>query len=70
MIFLDIESTYRPGVGFADATDFLFNKRRTFPHQNLLPVLGTPDQMIGQFVGDVFGVLRIHTQQYNIGSHT
>lgn len=65
MIGLHIERTYRPGVGFTDATDFLFEKRGEFPDQNLFPVFGAPDKMVSQLVGDVFGVLYIHTRQYN-----
>jgi hypothetical protein len=62
MIFLHIERAYRPGIGFTDATDFLFEKRSTFLHQNLLAILATPDKMVRKLVGDVFGVLCIHTR--------
>jgi hypothetical protein len=47
MIWLNIECAYRPGVGFTDTADFLFEKCSEFPNQNLLPVLGTPDKVIG-----------------------
>ena len=61
MICLHIESAYRPGIGLADAADFLFDKCSKFTHQNLFPIFRTPDKVIGQFIGDVFGVLCIHT---------
>jgi hypothetical protein len=70
MIFLYIERTYRPGVGFADATDFLLDKRGDLASQDVFPVLGTPDKVIGSFVGDVFGVLCIHACQYNVSSNS
>ena len=62
MICLHIESADRPGSGFADAADFLFDKCSKFTYQNLFPIFRTPDKVIGQFIGDVFGVLCIHTQ--------
>jgi hypothetical protein len=68
MIFLYGKCAYRPGVGFTDATDFVFYKRSELANQNLLTVLGTPDKVIGSLVSNVFGVLRIHTQHYNICS--
>jgi hypothetical protein len=61
MIFLHVECAYRPGVRFADSTDFLFDKCRKLAHQNLFPVLRTPDKVIGQLIRDVFGVLCLHT---------
>ncbi len=60
MICLHIERAYRPGIGFADAVDFPFYKRRELAGQNLLAVFGTPDKVIGQFVGDALGVLCMH----------
>jgi len=68
MIFLHVKRTYRPGVRFAETTDFLFDKQSKLANQNLFPLLGAPDKVIGQFIRDVFGVLCIHTQQYNICS--
>jgi len=68
MIFLHIKRTYRPGVRFAETTDFLFDKQSKLANQNLFPLLGAPDKVIGQFIRDVFGVLCIHTQQYHICS--
>ncbi len=68
MSFLHIKRTYRPGVREAETTDFLFDKQRQFANQNLFPILGAPDKVIGQFIRDVFGVLCIHTQQYNMCS--
>ena len=65
MIGLDIERPYRPGVGFADAANCLFHKRSKLANQNLLAVCGTPDKVISQLIGDVFGVLCIHTQHYH-----
>lgn len=35
-----------------------------FPGQDVFTVLGTPDKVIRQLVGDVFGVLCLHTRQY------
>ncbi len=69
MIFLHIERAYRPGVGFADATDFLLDKRGDLASQDAFPVLGTPDKVIGSFVRDMFGVLCIHARQYYICSN-
>jgi hypothetical protein len=69
-IFLHIESASRPGVRFTDAANFLFHKRRKLAKQNLLPLLGTADKVIGQFVGDVFHVRCIHTRHYNKCSHS
>jgi hypothetical protein len=65
MICLNIQSACRPSVRFTDAADFLVEKRRQFANENLLAVFGTPDKVIGQFVGDVFGVLCIHTRHGN-----
>lgn len=65
MICLPISRAYRPGIGFADAAAFLFDKRSDLANQNLLAILGTPDKMIAQLARDVFGVLCIHTRQYN-----
>ena len=70
MICLRIERPYRPGIGFTDTADFLFDKRRKFANENLFAVFGTPDKVIGQFIGDVFGVLCIHTHQYSICSNS
>src|SRR5260370_5530676 len=69
VVFLDIESAYGPGSGFADAAYFLFDKRSKLADQNLLTIFGTPDKVVGHFVGDVFGVLCLHTRQYNKRSH-
>jgi hypothetical protein len=69
MLCLHIESAYRPGIGFADAVDFPFHKRRKLARQNLFAIFGTPDKVIGQLVGDVFGVLCLHTHHCNICSN-
>ncbi len=47
MIFLDIESAYRPGVRFANPAQFLFHKCRNLSGQEMFPILGTPDKVIG-----------------------
>ena len=65
MVWLDVYRANRPVPCFADPTDFLLNERCQLAHQNLLPVLGAPDKVIGQLIGDVFGVLRIHTTDCN-----
>ena len=61
--------TGQPGVGFTDTADFLFHKSSKLAHENLFPVLGTPDQVIGQLIRNLFGVLCIHTQQYTMCSN-
>jgi excisionase family DNA binding protein len=68
MIFPHIERAYRPGVDSTDAADFLFDKRCNLPGQDAFPIFGTPDKVISQFVGGMFGVLGIHTQHYNMCS--
>ena len=47
------------------AANFPFDKRCQLPNQNLFTVFGTPDKMVSQLVGDMFGVLRIHTRHYD-----
>jgi hypothetical protein len=68
MIFLNSERTSHPGVGFTDATDFLFEKRSKRAPENLLPIVRAPDKMGSKRVGDMFGVLYIHTQRYTMCS--
>ena len=46
VIYLHVERTYRPGVGFTDTTDYLFDKRGELTNQNLLPIFWTPDKVI------------------------
>ena len=70
MIFLDIERTYRPGIGVTNPAEFLFDTCCNPPGQDAFAVLGTPDKVIGQFVSDMFGMLHIHTRQYNICSNS
>ena len=65
MVFLHVESAYRPGVGFTNPAKLLFDKRGDLPGQNTFAVLGTPDKLIGAYVVDVFGVLCLHLRQYN-----
>jgi hypothetical protein len=69
MIFPHIERAYRPGVDFTDAADFLFYKRGNLPSQDAFAIFGTPDKVISQFVGDMFGALCIHTQHDHICSN-
>jgi hypothetical protein len=69
MIFPHIERASRPGVAFTDAADFLFYKRGNLPGQDAFPVFGTPDKVISQCVGGMFGVLCIHIQYSNICSN-
>ncbi len=47
MIFLYVESAYRPGVGSSDAADLLFDKCCYLISEDTSPVLGTPDEVIG-----------------------
>jgi hypothetical protein len=65
MIFLHIERTYRPGVGFTETTNFLFDECSQLAHQNLFPLLGTPDKVVSQLIRDMLGLLRIHACHYN-----
>jgi hypothetical protein len=48
---------------------FLFHKCRNLSGQEMFPVLGTPDKVIGSFVGDVFGVLCLHPRHCNMCSN-
>jgi hypothetical protein len=68
MIFLHMKRTSHPGVRFAETMDFLFDKQSKLANQNLFPILGAPDKVIGQFIRDVVGVLCVHTQLYNMCS--
>ena len=43
---------------------FIYNEHGKLAHQDLLSILGAPDKLIGMLVGDVFGVLCIHTRQF------
>lgn len=43
--------------------------RGDLTNQNLLARFGTPDKTLSQLVGDVFAVLRIHTQRCNMYSN-
>lgn len=65
MIGLHIERADDPGVCFADAADSLFNECSKLAYQNLFAVFRIPDKMMGELVGDIFGVLPIHTRQHN-----
>jgi len=47
VICLHIERAYRPGVRFADTTDFLLDKGRKFSYQNLFPIFWASDKVIG-----------------------
>ncbi len=70
MVGLDVHCSNVPGILGTDATNLLFKKRGDLAHEKLLAILWTPDKMVGQFVGDMFGVLYIHTRQYNKCSNT
>ena len=65
VIGLDVHRSSGPGVIRTDATNLLFDEHGDLAHKNLLAVFGTSDKVISQFIGDVFGVLYIHTQHYN-----
>jgi hypothetical protein len=49
-------------------TNLLFKKRGDLAHENLLAIIWAPDKVVGQLVGNVFGMLRIHIRQYNMCS--
>jgi hypothetical protein len=68
MIFLHIERIYRPGVRFANVTDFLFAKRCNPTCEDTFSIVRTPHKVVCQLVGEVFGLLCIHTCQYNMCS--
>lgn len=68
MVRLDIHCSNDPGILSADAANLLFEKRSNLTYENLLAVVRTPDKMVSQLVGDVFGGLRIHTPYYNMCS--
>jgi hypothetical protein len=70
MIFLHMERAYRPGVRFADVTDFPFDKWSKLANQNLFALFRTPDKVVSKLVGNLFGVLHLHTYQYNICSNS
>ncbi len=65
MICLHVESPYRPSGGFADAAYFLFEKQGKLPGQDAFTIVRTPDEVRGQLIRDVFGVLCFHTRQCN-----
>ena len=67
---MHVKGTYRPGVRFTDTTNFLFDQRSQLANENLFAVFRTPDKMVSQLVGDVFGVLFIHTRQCNMCSNS
>jgi hypothetical protein len=69
MVFLHVERAYRPAVRCADATDFLFDKRGKLAYQKLFPIFGAPDKIVSKLIGDVFGMLYIHTRQHHICSN-
>jgi hypothetical protein len=54
-----------PCLSREDTTDFRFDKRGELAKQNLLPIVRTPEKVRSSFVGDLFGVLRIHTLHYD-----
>ncbi|GCE06014.1 hypothetical protein KDAU_33430 [Dictyobacter aurantiacus] len=64
MVRLDMPCPNGPALLSTDPTDFLFEKRGNRANKTLFAVCGAPDKVVRQRVGDVFGVLRIHTHQY------
>jgi hypothetical protein len=46
VIGLHGKRTSRPGIGFTEAADLLFEKRSQFPNKNLLAIFRTPDKMV------------------------
>jgi hypothetical protein len=62
MVRLDVHCSNEPSILSADATNLLFKKRGNLADQNLFALCGTPDKMVSQLVGDVLGMLRIHTR--------
>ena len=62
MVRLDAHCSNSPGILDTDAANLLFEKRCKLANKNLFAVFGAPDKMVSQLVGDVFGVLRIHTR--------
>jgi hypothetical protein len=62
---LDIESTNCPGVCFADPAKFLFDKWSDLAGQDAFAILGTPDKMGSELVGDMFDMLCFHPRQSN-----
>ncbi len=70
MVGLDIHCSNGPGILSTDTTNLLFKKRGDLAHENLFTVFGAPDKMVGQLIRDVFGVLRIHTPNYNTCSNS
>ena len=69
MVRLDVQSANGPALFSTDTTNLLFKKRGELADQNLFAVVGTPDKVIGQLVGNMFGMLRIHTPHYNMCSN-
>ena len=64
VIGLDVHRSSGPGVIRTDASNRLFDERGDLAHKNLLAVFGTPDKMVAELIRNLFGVLRIHTQQF------
>ena len=65
MAWLDIERATTPLPRFTDAAKFLFNKGGKLANQNLFPVCGTPDKVVGQLLRHVFSMLCVHPQHCN-----
>ena len=70
VVRLDIQRPNSPALFRADTADFLVENRRQFPNKNLLAIFGTLDKMVSELIRDVFGVLCIHTLNYNICSNS
>ena len=65
VVRLDVHRPNGPSILGTVAANLLLKKRGNLAHENLFPVFGTPDKVVSQFVGNMFGVLCIHTLQYN-----
>ncbi len=61
MIGLDVHRSNGPGMVSTDAANLLFDERSDLANENLFAVFWAPDIVVAELVGDMFGVLRIHT---------
>ena len=65
MVRLDVHCSNGPSILSADTANLLLKKRGDLANKNLFAVFGTPDKLVSQLVGDVFGVLCVHTPHCN-----
>ncbi len=65
VVWLDIERPNAPLPRLTNAAKFLFNTYSKLANQNLFPVFGAPDKVIGQLIRHVFGMLCVHLQHCN-----